>query len=241
MIHYLKNTAVLFLLLIAGLPNSIHAQTSTISSAWSTLVQQYQVVSETKFAQLPYIVQANYDASTTHTDSQFFARGLTLPAGATVDVYHKQMNLLNPAFSDEDIQLIKIGSGMIAQAGDPCLIKITKASAAITPGDRIIIAADKNPMPAVAILANKTAIKIIGQLTDGDMKTGSVIILNYGSDQGAAVGQKLGLSKPRVNRGSARQSDSTGNVVILRTFARVSYAGIIQASGSVMILDRLNR
>lgn len=240
MIHYLKNIAILFLLLIAGLPNSINAQNSTTPSTWASLVQQYQAVSETRFAQLPYIVQANYDASTTHTDSQFFARGLTLPAGTMVDIYHKQMNLFNPTSIDVDTQLIKVGSGMIAQQGDPCLIKITKASAAITPGDRIIITADKSPMPAVAILANKTAIKIIGQLTDGDMKTGSVIILNYGSDQGAAIGQKLGLNKQRVNRGSAMQSDSTGNVVILRTFARISYAGIIQASVPVMILDRLS-
>ena len=244
--HRAQQFLAILLWLMAGINMPVNAQSAIDQQAWQAVANQFQVVSETTFAQMPYVVQANYDASTTVTDSQFFARGLTLAAGAKVDIFHKQNNLFDPAQASViGIQLVKVGSGMVTQIGDPSVIKITAATTAITPGDRIIIS---NVSASVSIppLPINTAVtaRIIGQLTEGNIQVGSLVILNYGSERGAMMGQKLIISKPLFSRkatnGKPLQVNNIGEIVILRTFAQASYAGITRAFAPIMILDKLS-
>ena len=80
--------------------------------------------------------------------------------------------------------------------------------------------------------------------TPDPIQTGSIVVLNYGAEQGAIVGDTLLLTKPRfllkTRNADPLQYDNRGELLILQVFAEASYAGVLNAKTPVNLLDHVS-
>jgi hypothetical protein len=222
------------------------AQAAQITSAqWPTILNQNQIFSLTEFAKKPYIIGADYDLQTAQTDVDFFVKDLTLPVDSQISVFHKKITLFDPTANHlVGMQLVQVAQGTVLQAGDPAVIRLNNVTAAIMPGDRVLPITVPQPLTITPeIPTHKVRAQIIAQVTDGAIQTGSVVILNYGAEQGAVVGDKLLLAKPRfllrTSNPDSLHPNNTGELAVLRVFAQTSYAGVLNAKAPVSILERV--
>lgn len=142
-----------------------------------------------------------------------------------------------------------IGNAKLIQPGDPALIKITVAKEEIGRGDRLIPAA----LPALISYApHKPEMAVAGRVMSiygGLSEAGkhSIIALNRGTRDGLEVGHVLALfrkqnmpikhAKADKRESTALPEDRYALVFVFRTFDRIAYALVMEASKAVIVGD----
>jgi hypothetical protein len=207
-----------------------------------------KIVQKDEAEKLPYFLSTRGDHLVAAAGNEIYVRGLsdTVP-GARLNVVH----IGDPLRDPDDNRLIGyqgilVGEGVLRRVGDPATVGLTDTAREAIPGDRIIPEIvdmplnffPKSPSTAVdgRILAVVGGVTQIGQY--------QVVVMNRGSNNGLSVGDVLTVFqagetvKDRFGGGKVKLPDEeAGTVMVFKTFDRISYGLVMEATTALHVLD----
>lgn len=223
----------------------------------SPFLTQNRVLNPGEFANLPYIVGINDEHMSAGAGNSIYVMGIAEDTSDNAyGVYRRGIAYKNPANKKEILgyEAIYLGDGTLERKGSPATIYIEKSKAEILTKHRVIpIDRDKiinaNFVPKSSML-NRPA-RIIGVLTSG-MQPGvnmvgamDVVIIDVGLKDGAEAGDVLNIYNKgarvkdplKVGKTIKLPNEINGNLMIFRTFNRLSYALVMDAQSALRIGD----
>jgi hypothetical protein len=197
---------------------------------------------------LPYLLETRGDHLIASAGNEVYVRGMTatLP-GTRFTVVHVGDPLIDP----DDNHLvgyhgITIGEGRLRRGGDPATVALTQSSQEAIIGDRFLPEAIDIPLnffprtPSSEI--DGRIISVVGGVTQ--IGQHQVVVMNRGSGNGLSVGDVLtvfkagAVVKDKVRGGDVRLPDEeAGSVMIFKTYDRISYGLVMEATDAIHILD----
>lgn len=206
------------------------------------------VLENRQAAALPYVLETRGEHLIASAGNQVYVRGITgdIP-GARYNFVHVGDPLVDP----DDNRLvgyhgIMVGEGRLQRNGDPATVAITRSTRETKVGDRLLPAAVDVPLNFFPRSPSTTVNGRIISVVDGVTQIGQyqVIIMNRGSNDGLTVGDVLSVYQAgsvitdRVRGGRVRLPDEkTGTVMVFKTFDRISYGLIMEATHAIHIHD----
>lgn len=217
---------------------------------------QNRILSPGEYAASPYIVAINDEQLAAEADNLIYVMGISR------DNLHKDYGLYRrgKAYKSPDskhvlgYEAIYLGDATMERPGSPATLYIESSKAEILKGHRAI-ATDNNQIVDANFFPKRAMIKrsgnIVGVLTSG-MQPGvnivgamDVIIINLGIEDGAEKGDVLDIYKkgntvedPLIRNKLIKLPDEkSGNLMIFRTFDRLSYALVMDASKMLRVGD----
>lgn len=199
----------------------------------------------------PYVVAIRDERLMGATGNDLYVRGDVAGVNYGYNVVHVGEKLVDP--DDGEVlgyEGIYVGSGTIRRGGDPATLTLADSSREALEGDRLF--ANDVTYPAT-FTPRPPATPVEGSIiavVDGVTQVGQyqVVIINRGTAHGLEVGNVLqvwraGRSVPdRVKSGftsrNVRLPDEIAGVsMVFRTYDRVSYALIMEASSAIHVMD----
>ena len=197
---------------------------------------------------LPYIVDIRGEHLVAAAGNEIYVRGLSgdMP-GSRYNVVHVGDPLTDP----DDNRLIGyqgllVGEGRLSRGGDPATVALTDTSREALKGDRLIPDTVDIPLnffprsPSSAIEGR--IISVVGGVTQ--IGQYQVVVVNRGTSDGLSVGDVLSVFqtgeviKDRVKGGTVKLPDEeAGTVMIFKTYDRISYGLVMEATQALHILD----
>lgn len=177
-----------------------------------------------------------------------YARGIEEKNGVFWQVYRPGKALIDPD-SNETLgyEAIYLGEAQVAKFAEISTINITKSNQEILTGDRLVPPPQDGFSSYVPHAPDKAVKGRIISVYGGVAEAGqnAVVALNLGRKDGMEVGHVLALSRygevsrPRIgDKTEVKLPDERyGLIFVFRTFERVSYALVVQASRPVHALD----
>ena len=210
-----------------------------------------------EYAGAPYIVDINDGHLSAGADNSIYVMGIDENTNDTNYAVYKQGQVYkNPANKREILgyEAIFLGEGVLEHRGSPATVYIEKSKAEILKGNRVIpnnrnMIVEANFMPK-ASLVNRPG-TIVGVLTNG-MQPGvhmvgamDVVVIDMGNEDGAEAGGVLNIFKNGgivkdplyANKSVRLPNELAGNVMIFRTFKRLSYALVMDAQDVLRVGD----
>ena len=161
------------------------------------------------------------------------------------------MHIGDPLRDPDDNRLIGyqgliIGEGTLRRGGDPSTIALTDTSREALQGDRMLPAAVDVPLnffpQAPSAVIDGRIISVVNGVTQ--IGQYQVIVINRGANDGLAVGDVLSVFqsgqkvRDRIEGGSVTLPDEdAGTVMIFKTFDRISYGLVMEATQAIHVLD----
>lgn len=149
-------------------------------------------------------------------------------------------------------EALYVGASRLARTGDPATVILSKMELETISGDRLIPIAEDTPM--TAFLPVPPSQKVDGSIIDvlnGVTQIGqyNVVVLDQGADDGLEPGTVLAVDhlgetvRDKVSedpRDTVRlPNEPAGMLMVFRTFPRVSFGLIMNATRAINILDRV--
>jgi hypothetical protein len=209
------------------------------------------VLDKDDLKELPYIF-ANPEGLLSSAGRDVYVRGTDAEVGTMFDLVHTGEPLIDP--DDGDLlgyQGLYVGQGRVRREGDPTTLFLTESAREATIGDFLI--PEQTVMPANFFPRSpEEAVegRIISVL-DGVSIIGSyqVIVINRGSRHGMEPGHVLSVYQTGevvTDRMHDRTlfaekvrlpDERAGTTMVFRTFDRMSYALVMDASREIRVLD----
>ena len=198
---------------------------------------------------LPYIV-ANREGLIGSAGRDVYVRGTDVPVGSIYSVIQRGEELVDP--DDDDVvgyNGIYVGTGRIDRTGDPGTMRLLDGTREALVGDYLIgqeRSAQFNYLPRPP--AQQVEGRIISVI-DGVSLIGQyqVVVINRGERNGLEPGHVLRIYQTGrvvhddVRRGFAQKvrlpDEPAGTMMVFRTFDRISYALIMEATNAISVLD----
>lgn len=221
---------------------------------------QARVAAAQQLEGAPYIVASADQHLISGVGGKIYVRGLPAEAapGTRFDIVrqgkpYRDFRGDGESSKPEDIlgyETLHIGQARFEQAGDPTTLTVVEAEREVLIGDRLLPLEGGSVEPHFIPRAPAGPIegRIISVL-DGVSRIGQyqVVALNLGTQQGIAPGHVLAVYQDgEVVRDtiSAKRGDSVrlpderaGVLMVFRSFERVSYALIMEATGALRVYD----
>ncbi|MDZ7788812.1 MAG: LysM domain-containing protein [Halofilum sp. (in: g-proteobacteria)] len=213
-----------------------------------------RVVTEDELERAPYIV-GNYEGRLISGEgNDVFARGFEggAPDADRYNVYRPGDPLRDPDTGEVlGYEAIYVGKAAVRQGGDPARLRLTESTREILRGDRLM-PADRQISRAEYIpqVPDERVDARIIQLFDAisQVATNQVVVLNHGETDGAEVTDVLAVMQsggtvqdPYASDGATETvelpAQRVGTLMIFRTFDRVSYGLILDATQSIRLND----
>lgn len=183
---------------------------------------------------------------------EVYARGLKQDQGSRYDLFRLGDAYIDPESGDKlGYQATYIGTGDVERWGDPQKLVLGTAVQEALPGDRFLPVSEEALNPT--FLPHPPAKPVNGQIMavlGGVQQIGQfqVVVLNRGDADGLDPGTVLRIYRKGVKiddpyssswfSGSVRLPDeSSGTLMVFRTFKHVSYALIMRATREIHIAD----
>ena len=215
-----------------------------------------RVVSQEQLDRSPYVL-GNYEGRLiSAAGHDVFARGFG-PAGPDADrynVYRPGSPLHDPATGEVlGYEAIYVGKAALKVTGDPARLQLTESTREIFSGDRLM-PADRQVSRSsyVPQLPDERVDVQIIQLFDAISQVGSnqVVVINHGARDGAEVSDILAVQQsggtvrdPYAEEGRTEEvqlpPQRVGTLMIFRTFERVSYGLILDATQAIQLHDQV--
>ncbi len=209
------------------------------------------VVSEDELKDAPRILAGPEDRFFIGGGDKAYVSGITDDRVIRWSVY-RPGKVLKDLDTDEVLgyEAFDLGNAVLTQIGEPSTVKITMAREEMSRGDRLIPA----PQPdIVAYVPQAPEQRIAGRIIAvygglGEAGRYSVITLNRGTRDGLARGHVLALYRHQTAFGrdendqridTVLPDERYGLVFVFRTFDRLAYALVMEATKSVIIGDTL--
>lgn len=210
-----------------------------------------RVMQEKLFLQAPYVIAHEGKHMISTAGNTVYVRQLGAPYAAQYVVLHKDDTYIDPKTRKVLGVLARYrAQAKLEQHGDPSLLKVTEAVAEIREGDRVFPVLDRqaflNFYPTVP---NKDVNAQIIDVLRGFEKIGryDIVAITYGRDDGAAPGQVLDVMREGRTVDDTRAHFTKryvklpnlkiGEMMIFRTFNKVSFALIMRAKQTIHLLD----
>jgi len=221
------------------------------------------VLERKQLAHLPYVV-ANRSGLVSSAGEDFYARNATSAKGYLYNVVHLGNKLVDP---DDNAMLgyegIYIGQSRVERAGDPATLHLLDSTREALVGDYLLDEQDPLPTNFIPHPPAKDVEGRIIAVMDGIALAGQfdVVVLNRGANQGLDPGTALRIyqtGKVVRDQGGGRgggqggrngreggafgkkvrlPDEPVGTMMVFRTFDRMSYALIMEATGDISVLD----
>jgi len=207
------------------------------------------VVLEKKQADsLPYLLETRGDHLIAAAGNEIYVRGITQD---TPGVRFSVVHVGDPLYDPDDNRLIgyqgiPVGEGRLRRGGDPATVALTDTRMEAKPGDRLLPEEVDIPLnffprsPSTAI--DGRIISVVGGVTQ--IGQYMVVVLNRGSSNGLSVGDVLTVFqageevKDRFGGGTVRlPEEEAGTVMIFKTYDRISYGLVMEATQAIHIHD----
>jgi hypothetical protein len=197
---------------------------------------------------LPYIVDIRGEHLVAAAGNEVYVRGLSddMP-GTRFNVVHVGDALTDP----DDNRLIGyqgllVGEGRLSRGGDPATVALTDTAREALKGDRLIpdtVDIPLNFFPrSPSSQVEGRIISVVGGVTQ--IGQYQVVVINRGTSNGLSVGDVLSVFqtgevvKDRVKGGTVKLPDEeAGTVMIFKTYDRISYGLVMEATQALHILD----
>lgn len=212
------------------------------------------VVGEGELEAAPYVVESADEHLVTGAGDRIYVRGITDTTQGRFSVFKPGDKLIDPDTQETlGIQAIFLGEGTVQKFGDPSTLFLERTTREIGIGDRLVpVSADEinasflpHPVPA------DTQGRIISVL-DGVTQVGryQIVTINRGTREGMEVGHVLRIQqagqevKDKVteapNDTVTLPNEDAGIVMLFRTFEKVSYGLVMEATRPIHVLDYVN-
>jgi hypothetical protein len=180
--------------------------------------------------------------------SEFYARRLPNQSAESYQVYRRGQRLVDPDTRKKlGYEAIYLGDAKMLRPGDPAKLVVTKVTEEILPADELFVAPAREPLPYFFPHAPDKQVhgRIMTALNSvSEMGPFTVVSVNLGTHDGIEEGNVLRIMRhagkrrdPVTHRRYELPDEETGLLMVFRTFDRVSYALIVNASAPVHILD----
>mgnify|MGYP003573045045 FL=1 len=209
------------------------------------------VVGENELETAPYVVQAADEHVVTGAGDRVYVRGIDNTDEAMFDIFEPGDAYIDPDTNEVlGYEALYAGSGPVQKFGDPATVLLTETTREVRLGDRLRPADRSYVTPyfhphAPAAGTEGHIISVI----DGVTQIGqyNVVAIDLGTREGMEVGHVLQIfQKGEVIRDtvSGKRGDKVklpdekaGYVMIFRTFEKVSFGLIMEATRSIHIND----
>ena len=197
---------------------------------------------------LPYLLETRGDHLIAAAGNEIYVRGITQD---TPGVRFSVVHVGDPLYDPDDNRLIgyqgiSVGEGRLRRGGDPATVALTDTKMEAKPGDRLLPEEVDIPLnffprsPSSAI--DGRIISVVGGVTQ--IGQYMVVVLNRGSSNGLSVGDVLTVFQTgeevddRFGGGTVRlPEEEAGTVMIFKTYDRISYGLVMEATQAIHIHD----
>jgi LysM repeat protein len=221
------------------------------------------VLEKKQLAHLPYVV-ANRNGLVASAGQDFYGRHATAAKGSIYNVVHLGSKLVDP---DDNALLgyegIYIGQGRVDRPGDPATLRLLDSTREALIGDYLLDEQDilpRNYMPhapandvvgqIIAVmdgvaLAGQYQVVVLNRGTKHGLDAGTALRIfqtgkvvrddggGKGGGQGGAQGREAGTFGKKVRL----PDEPVGTMMVFRTFDRMSYALVMEATGDISVFD----
>lgn len=207
----------------------------------------------------PTIVATDSQRTVLEGGSRGFVKGIAGSAQSDWFIYRRGQPLVDPETNTTlGYEAIYLGTARVTHPGEPAVVEITSVTREVFIGDKLV-PAGKPQIPDYAPRAPTGSIQgqIVGLYGDraqlAEVGLGGIISINRGKSQGVETGNVIALYRLGTTVGTAEgakygwtskdgadlkiPNERYGLAFVFRTFDRVSYALVMQASRPVNIQD----
>lgn len=212
-----------------------------------------KVVDETELEQSPYVIDFSGEHIIAGAGDKIYVRSIDNPQSLGYTIYRAGETYVNPDTKEIlGYEAKYIADATIKRAGDPATLIISKSDSEIRRGDRLMVSSEGQlalnyfpHTPEKSISAN------IISVMDGVSQIGlhNIVVVDKGIVDGLETGHTLEIFKRgrTVKDPFSNMKNSTvklpdeiaGILMVFRTFNRVSYALVVEASQSIHVLDKV--
>jgi LysM repeat protein len=200
---------------------------------------------------LPYVF-AHAEGLVGSAGREVYVRGANTPADAVYSLVHRGDALVDPDDGETvGYQGIYVGQGRITSSGDPSTFLLTESARETLIGDHLIQEDAELPVNFFPRAPESDVDGSIISIVDGISLIGQyqVIVINRGARHGLEPGHVLQAYRAgevvadRVGRTrwfaeKVRLPDvQAGTMMVFRTFDRISYALVMEATSEIRVLD----
>jgi len=211
------------------------------------------VLDPAELDELPYIF-ANPEGLLGSAGRDVYVRGSEAAAGEVFSVVHQGDRLIDP--DDGAVigyQGLYVGQGRVRRTGDPSTVYLIETSREASIGDYLI---EEEEVTPVTFFPSAPAAPVEGRIIsvlDGVSVIGQyqVVVLNRGARDGLEPGHVLSVyrtgelvvdptRKKNFSNEKVRLPDElSGTTMVFRTFDRISYALVMEATREIRVHDTL--
>ena len=199
---------------------------------------------------LPYLLETRGDHLIASAGNEIYVRGIT---GDQPSTRYNVIHVGDPLTDPDDNHLIgyhatMIGEGSLRRTGDPATVALTNTSQEAQMGDRLIPASVDVPLNFFPRTPSSNIEGRIISVVGGVTQIGQymVVVMNRGSNNGLSVGDVLSVYQvgevvdDRFRGGSVKLPDeNAGTVMVFKTYDRISYGLVMEATDAIHILDEI--
>jgi hypothetical protein len=207
------------------------------------------VISKSEIDSLPHIAAFREDRIIAGAGNDVYARGDIGGVNTGYSIVHIGEPLIDP--DDEKIvgyEGIFVGEGIVRRTGDPSTVHLVKTTREALHGDRLVVQDFNIPLQFVPRAPDGEIDGSIIHVKDGKSIIGQyeVVVLNRGAKHGLEAGHVLSIWQAgrSVKDGMTFETitlpeESAGMLMIFKTYERISYALIMEATSEVHLLDKV--
>ena len=180
--------------------------------------------------------------------SEFYARRLGAKPADRYQVFRPGKALRHPETKELlAYEALYLGDARLLDAGDPAKLEVTSVKQEIVPTDRLLVAPKEAPLPYYFPRAPEKQVdgRIISVINGvAEFGPGAVVGISLGKREGMAEGHVLRIMRhagkhrdPVTGERYNLPDEESGLLIVFRTFEKVSYGLIVNATRPVHILD----
>lgn len=219
----------------------------------SAFLSKGSVLTRDEIAKLPYIAAVREGHLIAAAGNDVYVRGDIEGLQKGYSVIHIGDPLIDP--DDQAIvgyQGIFVGEGIIRQVGDPSTLRLVKTQREALKGDRLLRQTFNIPLQFFPRAPDGEVDGRIIHVLDGTTMIGqyNIVVLNRGAKDGLSVGHVLSVWQAGqtitdrfssgINGQTVRLPDEkAGILMIFKTYDRISYALIMEATTEIHLLDKV--
>ena len=197
---------------------------------------------------LPYLLETRGDHLIASAGNEIYVRGIAADAPGS---HYTMVHIGDPLIDPDDNRLIgyhgqMIGEGKLLRSGDPATVAITDSTREAVRGDRLLPEETDIPLNFFPSAPSSQIDGRIIHVVDGVTQIGQyqVVVMNRGSNNGLSVGDVLtvfqagAVVNDTIGGGKVKLPDeAAGTVMVFKTFDRISYALVMEATEAIHVLD----
>ena len=211
-----------------------------------------KVVTENEFEAAPYVVEFVGEHMIAGAGDRIYVRSIEQPESLNYTVFRKGIEFIRPETGEHlGLEAIYIADTTLQRAGDPATLYVNDTSKEIRKGDRVMTHDEGevalNYFPQTP--EKKISASIISVL-DGVSQIGqfNIIVIDRGIVDGLEPGNLMEIFQKRdpvSDPFSAKKYqmvdlplEHAGTLMVFRTFEKVSYAIVLEATAAMHIFDK---